>query len=386
MLFIPSRHLSFPVGQFEMNERSWQARGLVAWYPMLRTGLRLHDLSTRDNHADLLSAASIEWSAQLGQPVLRSIINSGQASNGAQLPNIYGSTSTEATLMLYIRNNGNVSGAPVDYTTDFNVHHYPFNGGDNGSNCFCNALSAGRVNVTDWFPAKDQWHWYVVRTKNGAGNWQWWQDGRSIATQSGAANLPNVTTAGRRVLASNSSSTQGWGGFMAEARFYDRYLDSTEIIRLAKVPIERFELYKERPSRTWFIPPQITTVTMGALSNPVTLNAPSVRQTVTMGALSNPVTLNAPSANQQIPLDALSNPVTPFAPSVQQIIALNSLANTVSLFTPVVRQSVTLESLSLTPVLYPPTVAEIVLPFAPVALNKRTLKGNIISKRTLKAS
>jgi hypothetical protein len=317
-IIFPTRSLEWPHGRFRMNPRSWQARGLIAWYPMLASGSKLFDLSPRGNHGDLQAAASIEWSGQLGQPVLRAKINSGSATNGARIPNIYGSATPEGTLLLYCRNSGNSSGAPVDYSAQaFTVHHYPFSGSDDGANVYCNALhSSNRVNVTDWLPNKSQWHWYVVRTKSGTNNWQWWQDGRKIAQQNGETNVCNVTDATRRVLGSNSSSSQGWGGFLAEARFYDRYWSDEEIIRLAKAPLERYELYQPLSSRTWFIPDQTQTVLANLLSVAPTIHQPQVNQGIAANLLSVAPTIHQPQVNQTVLANLLSSPVSLYAPEV----------------------------------------------------------------------
>lgn len=346
-----------------MNAKSWQARGLRAWYAMQGSGSKLWDLSPRKNHGDLQAAASIEWSGQLGQPVLRAKTGSGSANNGVRIPNIYGSTATEGTLLLYIRNFGNNNGAPVDYTTDFNVHHYPFGGSDNGNSVYCNALHTNRINVNDWLPNKDAWHWYVVKTKNGTNNWQWWQDGRKIAQQNGQTNLPNVTDAARRVLASNAHGSQGWGGFMAEARFYDYWWPDEQIIRLAKCPLDRFELYQPVVNRTWFLPGP---------------------QYVTPDVLAVPPTLPAPQVGFGIQPAALNQPVTIYSPHAKLVVDANSLALSVNVPSPGVGLGVNPSLIALNPTIPQPTLFNEGLLISPLGVDKRTLKAQAKDQRTLK--
>lgn len=391
-----------------MNAKSWQARGLLAWYAMQGSGSKLWDLSPRKNHGDLQAAASIEWSGQLGQPVLRAKIGSGSGNNGVRIPNLYGSTSTEGTLLLYIRNFGNNIGAPVDYTTDFNVHHYPYagvGGGDNGNILYCNALHTNRINVNDWLPNKDAWHWYVIKTKNGTNNWQWWQDGRKIAQQNGQTNLPNVTSAARRVLASNSHGSQGWGGFMAEARFYDYWWPDEQIIRLAKCPLDRFELYQPVSNRVWFIPDQTQHITPGALSVPPTLASPQVGFGVAPDALT--VSPSIPNPSLGVPLavtspvnvapvifspqvgfavapDVLSQSVTINAPHAQLVVDANSLALAVNVLSPSVGSGVYPPLMMLSPTMPAPSLVNEGIPISPIAVDKRTLKVLATDKRTIK--
>jgi len=229
-----------PPEPFGVNESSWQARGLVGWYPLVQPGgNKLWDLSGRANHGTFNSGTGHpKWRAAEGQPVL----SFGEtAVDQIDLPQII-PTVTEATIWCWLRNQVNdASGFPYNMTSfgAISFSHYPFS---NSDTAFYNAALTSTRNGPQSFSGRalntDHWHAMTTRTTPGANGWQWWIRQEKIGQQTGDA---SVTVA--EWFIGRSFGSQAWKGLLAEFRVYNRALSEGEIMELAK-PNARFELYK----------------------------------------------------------------------------------------------------------------------------------------------
>src|SRR5262245_21831086 len=116
-----------PTSAPRINYGSWQAKGLVGWYPMAFPGGRtLFDCSGHNNHGLFDASAPPVWDWQEGYSVLRC---GDTTEDKVLLPQIFGAFS-DASLWMWLKNNNNTTaGAPARMTADLSAaaSHYPFN-------------------------------------------------------------------------------------------------------------------------------------------------------------------------------------------------------------------------------------------------------------------
>lgn len=235
-----------PPEPLTINESSWQAKGLVAWYPLVQAGgNKLRDLSGRKFDGTFNATNFPKWRAAEGQAVL----SFGEsATDEIALPQIL-STFTEATLWLWLRNQFNDGSGSPAHMPNFgnpNASHYPFSNSDTAfySSVFASSR-AGPLSFSGRALDVNHWHAMCVRTFPGAGNWQWWIRQEKIGSQTGDASV-TVNSADWVI----GRSSQAWKGQIAEVRVYNRALSETEICALA-IPNARFELYQPLNPVSW---------------------------------------------------------------------------------------------------------------------------------------
>lgn len=239
MIFLDGRVR--PAEPFGVNESSWQARGLVAWYPLVQPGSRtLLDLAGGCCNGILDATNPPKWRAAEGQAVL----SFGESAvDEIALPQVL-STFTEATIWFWLRNqNNDGSGAParMHNSGNANFSHYPFSNSE--TTFYSSWLNVSRAGPFDWSSRalnSNHWHGMAVRTFPGASGWQWWIRQELIGSQSGDS---SVTVDAVDWILGRSFFSQPWRGQIAEFRVYNRALSQGEIMELNK-PNARFELYK----------------------------------------------------------------------------------------------------------------------------------------------
>lgn len=235
-----------PPEPFMVNEASWQARGLQAWYPLVMPGSnKLWDLAGCGFHGTFNATNFPKWRAAQSQPVL----SFGEsATDEIALPQVL-STFTEATLWLWLRNQFNDGSGSPAHMPNFgnpNASHYPFSNSDTSfySSVFA-ATRVGPLSFSGRALDTNFWHAMCVRTFPGSGGWQWWIRQEQIGSATGDASV--TVDASDWVI---GRSSQQWKGQIAEVRVYNRALTTGEIQALA-IPNARFELYKAANPISW---------------------------------------------------------------------------------------------------------------------------------------
>src|SRR5262249_53514682 len=115
-----------PTSAPRVNYLSWQAKGLLAWYPMAYPGSRtLFDCSGHNNHGLLDASNAPLWVSQDGRPALQ--FGTHGSAEKVVLPQIIKSFG-QGTLWAYLRNNGNQggNGSPFHITESSLFSVYPF--------------------------------------------------------------------------------------------------------------------------------------------------------------------------------------------------------------------------------------------------------------------
>ncbi len=236
-----------------VNWGSWQAQGLLGWYPMAHPGGRiLFDCTGHQIHGTFDATNPPKWDWQDGYPVLRfGDANVDEVKFSRAIIPVVGL----ASMWLWLKNNGNTfSGAPANCTADVSADasHYPFSGSDTTGLIYSNWLINSRLNsIDDGGFNKGQWHSVGVTNQNVTSTgYKFYQNGKELAAMSGhAADVP----ADANWLLGHFSGFQRWPGWIGEVRFYNRVLSPGEVKELAH-PLARLDLRAPTTSRTWFIP------------------------------------------------------------------------------------------------------------------------------------
>lgn len=231
-----------------VNTSSWQAKGLMAWYPVVpgaATGRRLFDASGHGKHGLFEASNFPVWEPDASQYALRFGI--GGSRDEILIPNPLGIFST-GTLWMWLRNNANsTSGAPAMMSAAGDASHYPFGA---GGDVYMSIFTDARIGpLDDGTFDEDKWHSFCCRTSPGSGGYQFWQGKTMLGSGTGASSL-NISASNWIFGYWNSGQT--WPGYIAEARIYNRALSSAEIIELSH-PNARFDLWQPAVNRTWFL-------------------------------------------------------------------------------------------------------------------------------------
>lgn len=234
-----------------VNWSSWQAQGLLGWYPMAHPGGRiLFDCTGHQIHGTFDATNPPKWDWQDGRPVLR--FGDTNADKVTFSRNIIPKVGL-ASMWMWLRNNGNtLSGAPAYCTAAGNFSHYPFSGTDTSGDIYANYLIAIRLGpLNDSGFNKGQWHSLCVTNEEVfLTGYKVYQNAIRIGQDSGRT---ADVVADANWYIGHSSNTQRWPGWIGEVRFYDRPLSPDEITELAN-PQARFDLYAPQVNRTWFLP------------------------------------------------------------------------------------------------------------------------------------
>lgn len=215
------------------------------------------DLTERDSHATFQANKPI-WTID---PTMGPCLQFGRSGTKTAIgleSKIY-TGATQATIFACVRNFGNTSGTPIGFTSSASCGHYPFAGGDIGTNDFYATLNSTRVNVTG-SARKDWWHVIAFRTVTGsvANAWRAYHNGRRLAQATSSSNFNSFNTtigSGDQI----GGICQAWGGFICDFRFFDRAMSDDEIAFHSHLG-NFWNLYTEYGRKTIFIPSNIVTV------------------------------------------------------------------------------------------------------------------------------
>ncbi len=234
-----------------VNWGSWQAQGLLGWYPMAHPGGRLlFDCTGHQIHGLFDATNPPIWDWQDGYPVLKF----GVGSNATEVKfsrKIVPSVGL-ASMWMWIKNNGNTaSGSPAHCTGAGSNSHYPFSGSDTTGNSYINWLTAVRIdNMSDGGFNKGQWHSVCVTNQEVASTgYKFYQNGMELGALGGRS--ADVTADENWYIGHSAGNPQFWPGWIGEIRFYNRPLSPGEVKELAH-PLARLDLRAPQMSRTWF--------------------------------------------------------------------------------------------------------------------------------------
>lgn len=259
----------FPV----VNAGSPQARGLLAWWPVIRP-----NVSTRDATSFGWMAAPLDTTfSQAASPdcgiSLFSDLNAKV--DGYSVPSgLTDLLTTEATISAWIKLNEATptqayrTGSPIHIGGSASVSHYPYVDGV----CYLNTFLTTRISFSPLASVnRADWHLLTVTAKPGSGGWVCYQNAQVAHTDTGDASIDKAVK--HLVGSSGAFVLSGW---IADVRIYRRALSAAEVYALYD-PRTRWDLY-DTSSRLW-----LDTVAAGTGAGPLLRGGSLTHGTLTRG-------------------------------------------------------------------------------------------------------
>jgi len=245
--------------QFTLNSDSWQANGLIAWWPLIPVN-DARDLALNGKF-NLINTNNVTWITDSAMGLVPLFDNvSSQYFTGINPVNAYGFS----VAIWFLDDDGSTNDRNLIQIQDTSVsnHYLRVSRDDVASNVVIIRVSAGvgsEVSTTNTYQT-NTWN-HVTGTFNSADLREVWLNADNANRGTDSANISVPLNIDSMDIGREGDSTPAdfWSGSMADIRIYNRILSFAQIYALWH-PNTRWDLYKQIPDRRFQLSPVIATI------------------------------------------------------------------------------------------------------------------------------